>query len=67
MGNKEADVPLPFTPSSDVVVDRTWPQPHPIPCGICGRALTDAEGIALVAIRITDRWVCASHDEEQAF
>jgi hypothetical protein len=66
MGSKEEDVPLPFTPSSDVV-DRTWPQPHPIPCAICGRDLTDAEGIALVKIQVTDRWICASHDEEHAF
>jgi hypothetical protein len=40
---------------------------HPIPCAICGRDLTSSDGFALVAIKVTDRWTCASHDEETAF
>jgi hypothetical protein len=37
---------------------------HPIPCAICGRDLTSLDGFALVAIQVTDRWTCASHDDE---
>jgi hypothetical protein len=60
MGNNlpEEDVPLPF-PAAGLA---------PIHCATCGRALTDADGIALVRIQVIDeRWTCASHDEEHAF
>jgi len=33
---------------------------HPMTCTVCARVLTTPDGIALVAITITDRWRCAT-------
>jgi hypothetical protein len=59
MSAPETDVPLP--------VSRAHAPLPPIPCAICGRALTDPEGIALVRISVTEnRWTCAVHENEAA-
>jgi len=39
---------------------RTSEVVHPMTCTVCARVLTTPDGIALVAISITDRWRCAT-------
>jgi hypothetical protein len=36
------------------------PTVHPMHCALCRRQLTDTHGTALVAITITDQWMCAT-------